>query len=360
MGKLSLLIVLLTLISGCNLLSDDNNSIDNTAPFTWSEIVSFHNDTIRAVQTHSDGGLFVAGNNHLYISEDTGKTFIKHNIPDSTNFIHIEKFDNRFYAIGDVEVETMFWSSPLTVTKQVIYISDNGHDWEMLKGPSIIRDIAFDNNGYMYIAKTHGASAFDLSSRTEYPVNFYDDDWGGAMDEIVTNSKGEVFSGSHGGIYKSSDRGKSWNHTSGDIGRLDGDIASVNFLEITQDDQIIATSGSRMYQSIDGGTSWSKEDIMTYNEKLDRKWTKYLTHLDIMKNGYLYTTDSNGVLVAHPNSKTDFYYAGPERYNNDLQFIYNNIVTFENGDVLTYSSKTIFLGKKNSESSFWTDILPQE
>lgn len=348
------------LVSGCDLFNSGDSSKKKIPAFEWREIDYFTSDSITTVNTDSNGDLYVGLERTWYVSTDTGRTFQRFRKPDSTYFSRIERRNDTYYAIGEVDVEDVFWGSPITVAKQEIYRSKDGKNWEKVIGPFKMYDIAFDNDNYMYISKLEGVVTVNLTDKSKYHTNFYRNSWWGSIvDVVATNSKGDIFAGCRGGMFKSSDRGETWNKITNSIGK---DYDDINFLEVDEQDRIISIAVRRLLISNDDGQTWEKlRELDSYNNLQDGRIKTfegvYPTNMDIMSNGYLYYASSFGVNIAHPDSMTKFYNAGPAGYDYDSPFPYREIKTFSNGDVLVYNSRRILFGKRNLNSEFWIKRL---
>ncbi|WP_421774138.1 WD40/YVTN/BNR-like repeat-containing protein [Gracilimonas sp.] len=349
------------LVSGCDIFNSAGSSKKKKIPaFEWREINYFVSDSITSVNTDINGDLYVGSKKRWYVSSDTGKTFKRYKKPDSTHFSHIERRDDTYYAIGEVVVEDIFWDSPIMVNKQEIYRSKDRWKWEKVIGPFKMYDIAFDDDNYMYISKLEGVVTVNLTDKSKYHTNFYHNSWWGSIvDVVATNSKGDIFAGCRGGMYKSSDRGKTWNKITNSIGK---DYDDIKFLEVVEQDRIISIAVRRLLISNDDGQTWEKlRELDSYNNLYEGRMRKfegvYPSNMDIMQNGYLYYVSSFGINIAHPDSITKFYNAGPEGYDYDRPFPYEEIKTFSNGDVLVYNSRKILFGKRNLNSEFWIKRL---
>lgn len=361
---LTIFLISIFVLNGCDLFNSNGSSKKKKiAPFEWREITYFSFDPITTVNTDHNGDLYVGAKASWYVSSDTGITFQRFNKPDTTFFSHIERKDDTYYAIAEVEVEELFFDSPIKVDKQEIYRSKDRSNWEKVIGPFKMYDIAFDNDNYMYISKLQGVVTVDLTTKSKFHTNFYSNrNWGSIVDVVATNSKGDIFAGCRGGMFKSSDRGETWNKITTSIGK---DYDDIKFLEIGENDEVYSIAVRRLLMSEDDGNTWTLKDLLKYRiigsgpEKYRKGYftSIYPSNLEIMTNGYMYTADTEGVYIAHPDSMTKFYHAGPEGYDNDHSFPFGGIVTFENGDVLVYNESKILFGKRNLDSEFWLKRL---
>lgn len=109
---------------------------------------------------------------------------------------------------------------------------------------------------------------------------------------LLINSKDEIFTGSNGAVFRSSDKGENWT-------KLDNGLPSdvVNVLVANSDDHIFAGPfGKGIYKSIDNGETWTQINTGLTN--------LYVNALAVNSSDNIFAGTENGVFYSVDNGET--------------------------------------------------------
>ncbi len=203
MKKITTLALLLSISIGCGLTNSDKDKSQEL--YEWNELSLFSKSWVTAIATSGENELYIAQDNLLSYSENSGKTFTWSNAPDSAKIKKIKIYD-RLYIIGDVYRESGgFWGS---ITSYLYASYDKGENWEEITGGFIMQDFVVDD-GKIHIGRKHGVTTFYLEADSIlYKNSFVNSRLSDHMEEITASSDGSIYVSSHGGIFASYNGGE--------------------------------------------------------------------------------------------------------------------------------------------------------
>jgi photosystem II stability/assembly factor-like uncharacterized protein len=209
--------------------------------------------SVKAMDFDSKGTLFAAADHFyyadagIYRSNDSGKTWIRTTIIQTSSYINgleILKSGIMFYGISDTFTGGLFRSS------------DSGISWEKICTAGVFA-LGKDNDSIIYVCSQDGA--FQYNENTKSVMKMGDFGW---VYAITSKPGGKLFAGVNyynGILFRSTDYGYTWAQDTNGIGS-----ASITSLLTTLKGTILAGSaGFGIYRSTDDGTSWTHTSIQS-------------------------------------------------------------------------------------------------
>ncbi len=204
---------------------------------TWERISEYElTGHIRSLQFDSFGNFYVASDSGLLCSTNRGVTW--NNLYPTYGF---NKYVSNVLPLGRKELL-------ISCTDGILYTNDGGLNWSGDSSNIGINFLVMDKDGNIYAGwepiykSTDKGHSWNILKDSLYTWSFY-----------ITSS-GNLLAGTTCGIYLSTDRGNIWNRT----GYFDcGDIT---YIKAATDDEIIYIIGADRFRGIrystDGGYSW--------------------------------------------------------------------------------------------------------
>lgn len=321
MKKAYLIFLFLAVSVGCGLTNSDKK--EKQELYEWDELSLFKKAWVTAIATFGENELYIAQDNLLSYSENSGKTFTWFTAPDSAEVKRIKIYD-RLYVIGNVYREYGgFWGS----TTSYLYASDDmGKSWEEITGGFIMQDFVIAD-GKIHIGRKHGVTTFDIEADSVLYLNgFLNSKLSDHMEEITASSDGSIYVSSHGGIFASYNGGQSWEKISSTIYKSEDHIRSI--IVDDDNDMIYGAGYNHIYYRNKEDIIWDKEGVGISTEVVR-----------LLRNNDIVITGSDKIKLAN---KVDMKFQ-------DIGPVYNKK---DENDVLSFEYLEIFSDDKIIAADF--------
>jgi photosystem II stability/assembly factor-like uncharacterized protein len=258
------------------------------APFSGSE----------GALCFKDGNLW-CGRNHLYLSTDTGKTWVQMPLPvQATNIVDVDFFDKTHGAI--------------VTNFDILATNDGGTTWYPLQNKSplyyYVSLAVLDSSNDVLVSD--GVNIYLTTDTSWQPVaplrvsclrNYYNR-------QTVFAEENDTSNNSH--IYLSSDKGMTWNMTPGTLNDDDYTLTidPCNNILYSVNENVVERKGPNcnIFRSTDTGRSW--DTVFTYP-------LPYLAGSIVATSNVIYCqTLANGVLRSMDSGRTWATVGGPSAY----------------------------------------------
>lgn len=332
-----ILLIFFLVALGCSLFGDDdNNEKEKEYAFNFSQEKNFDFRPITGVYIDSKNREMVATWEGLTLNID-GVYFSYVSEEETQKVRKIIEFGGTYYASsndGDIFLK-----------------SDNGINWEVFANPNgRTYDFIMLKSGRLLIGGINGVFYKDQGSDviTKREFFFAGQYTTNSIDHLIETSSGAVLAGTHDGIYRSLDKGETWNKVSNNISKHQDEISM--FFK-TESGIILAGHSDLFYRSSDNGNTWGAMTLPdSYPKKMiasggieyillsEKIWARKegtIPFIPLEIEKFLGETfNENG-----PFQIYDFYIKG------NTIIVYKDI--YPNG---------IFIGHKNSKADIWDDL----
>ncbi len=192
---------------------------------------------VSSLTLDNGGDIFAATNGgSVYSSNDTGNTWTKLN----TDF-----FNNiRIYSIVVNATGTIF-----IATGGGVYSStDGGNSWNSAQMSGITQSLIIGPNGTLWTGLYNGQLWNSTDGGNSWSLDYYNFPY--YVRALAFDSKGHMFVGTSGGVYRSTDNENTWTN----VALADTPVTSI---AVSSTGQILAGTGAGVYVSSDGGDNWT-------------------------------------------------------------------------------------------------------
>ncbi len=205
-------------------------------------------DYVSSLTLDNSGNIFAATNGgSVYSSNDTGSTWIKLNTDFFSNI--------RIYAIVVTTGGTIF-----IATGGGVYSStDGGNSWNSTQMSGITQSLVIGPNRTLWTGLYNGQLWNSTDGGNSWSLDYYN--FPNYVRALAFDSKGHMFVGTSGGVYRSTDNENTWTN----VALTDTPVVSI---AINSTGQIFAGTGAGVYVSSDGGNSWTNVGLPTLVQAL--------------------------------------------------------------------------------------------
>jgi photosystem II stability/assembly factor-like uncharacterized protein len=253
-----------------------------------SMYIDYFANHIYGIHTFKEDHIIASNQYYSYLSTNGGTTWenINNRLNKDISYIHFNSTsEDSIYAINETG----------------LYLSnDYGSSWQLLTASvEDGRALIADKQGNIYIFGNE-LYLFHQDSLSWEKINLMNSNFGIGFDRF-----GNIYNGSWGVLYKTSDKGITWEELSDGLSSND----YITFVEVNSKDEIyVATSDSGIYKSVDYGETWSP-----FNDDLNNKGISDL-YIDNEDNIYAGTQGSGIYMLASPTSINPIELNRPENF----------------------------------------------
>jgi hypothetical protein len=348
----------LFLLIGCDLFNGKDSSVKKVdVPFVWDREKSFP-DLASRIWVSPNDHIYAGGDSAWFLSTDYGVTFTEYSVPEEVLSFKVKKYGQTYYGFGQVlsdfyiiagdTVDRSFWGSAFN-----LYSSSDGNSWEKIFGPFEM-DGFLKHDDLIYMTKYNGVVVYNLNTGEEYATDFvFSDEHNDFVNVLEVNSNGDIYAGTHDGIFKTKDHGRTWELVTEEISEEDHWVQ-----KIVIRDEVMYGVGSRLLKSTNFGENWtvSEYEMENYEGEIEEL---FMTDFDLTSDGYKYAINYLGFFIYDEKKDEVFKFFGPEKYepfSDNLPMRYREVHSFRNGGVLITSSSNYYyrVGNRNRDSEYWT------
>ncbi len=205
------------------------------------EFLGLENVDLNCSSISANGCLYVGA---LYLGDGIFST------SDDNTFI--KRKNGTYTALKCIDTNIVLAASGNNLEGNFFRSTDGGNSWATLSNAGGYNQIIVDKNNRIYCPNRAFIVYSDDNGATWKKTNF--NVW--RATSLAINSKGEIFAGTFEGIYKSSDRGSTWDKI-----YVPQNVSLIDYLFIDSKDNVYFIEDSRgsglLYQNIyDNGPSW--------------------------------------------------------------------------------------------------------
>ena len=345
------------LFQGCSIFNSDKEEEEQQQlpPIYWSSRESFPGEGYKSIWVAPNDDIFVSADNSWFKSSNSGSSYTEYSYPDSLLSWRVKQIGSVYYGfgqhssnyhvIGGDTTEILFWYSHL------LYRSADGSDWEKISGPYDMYDFV-KKGELIFIGKQNGVVVFNEITNEEFAVDFLFSKGLDFVDELAINSKGDIFAGTHDGIYRSKDSGKSWIRVTEEIHK---DIDRVDKIIIMENDEIYAIGHSVLF-SDDDGENWEILEfrMMDYEGEIQ---DLFFYDVEVTEDKVVYAINYLGFFMMRMGKDSVFNFYGSHKYesHSNESIDYEEIFPFSNGEILLsrWDNYVYHIGRRNFNSEYW-------
>lgn len=315
---------------------------------------------IRGVELTNSEVLNVYGDEEWAQSFDQGETFEVYQNPEDVYFTKILKYKGTFYGLGAHSIShPTFGDSDSTNFlfgfTNSIFRSQDGINWEQDIAMLTMRDFAFQDDTLLHMGIYEGIRTLNLNSGVFRDKSFFSSKLSDLVNEFYISADGEIFAGTHDGVYKSIDKGENWTRVSESQILKDDDTIDSFFIS----GESLYAVGKKIHVSNDDGITWESVDFGFIDEAERFQdlpgYGSYVT-----EDGFIFSASYFGILVSRTSNPDDaeFILKHDEDSYSGTSSRYDKVITFQNGNFIAIEETLgrSMRGVKNEKSPFWSTL----
>ena len=315
--------------------------------FNWGASEYLNIDVVRGSSIDQNNTIHIYGDDVRLRSFNNGDDFHQILAIDSVSITNIVLLDNIFYSKGEFHQNHSQYGLPdsshswLFQNTNSLFSSKDGNEWSRIIGPFSFRTFSMQNDSLFHFSIENGVRTYNLNTHKSRDVEFFDSKGFDLANSLLPFADGTLLAGSHDGIHKSTDYGKTWVKVS--AGYIDKDEDYVDKL-IAFNEETVISVGNKTFISTDKGESWT-EMIISIPDGEEQQIISGIYDAHLYEDSTLYSLSYYGLTVTNINNPSESISVINYPDNFDSISRYDLLIALKNGDVLLINEDLKYIQK---------------